>query len=101
MQTRVHGAELTEPAGLFASGRLSLRVAETFPFERVAEAHTMPAKDRIRDRLDVPGRPHFTSSPRGRYASDRQRPNAWSGDGSYPGRYRVPVSSGAEVNASM
>ncbi|MFD4605709.1 zinc-binding dehydrogenase [Streptomyces sp. NPDC058464] len=48
MQARADGAELTEPARLVESGLLNLRVARTFPFERVAEAHTLLAKGGVR-----------------------------------------------------
>ncbi|WP_236584262.1 NADP-dependent oxidoreductase [Streptomyces sp. MBT53] len=48
VQARADGAELAELAGLVESGRLDLRVARTFPFERVAEAHTMLAKGGFR-----------------------------------------------------
>lgn len=48
VQARADGAELAELVGLVESGRLDLRVARTFPFERVAEAHTMLAKGGFR-----------------------------------------------------
>ncbi|MGW3283046.1 NADP-dependent oxidoreductase [Streptomyces sp. NPDC001002] len=48
VQARADGAELTELVGLVESGRLDLRVAGTFPFERAAEAHTMLAKGGFR-----------------------------------------------------
>ncbi|MFD6303903.1 NADP-dependent oxidoreductase [Streptomyces sp. NPDC060223] len=48
VQARADGAELAELASLVESGRLNLRVARTFPFERVAEAHTMLAKGGFR-----------------------------------------------------
>ncbi|WP_427921616.1 zinc-binding dehydrogenase [Streptomyces sp. cg40] len=48
VQARADGAELAALAGLVESGRLDLRVARTFPFERVAEAHTMLAKGGFR-----------------------------------------------------
>ncbi|MFJ9249159.1 zinc-binding dehydrogenase [Streptomyces sp. NPDC101776] len=47
-QARADGAELAVMAGLVESGRLRLRVTRTFPFERVAEAHTMLAKGGLR-----------------------------------------------------
>ncbi|MFE2419793.1 zinc-binding dehydrogenase [Streptomyces hokutonensis] len=48
VQARADGAELAELVGLVESGRLDLRVAKTFPFERVAEVHTLLAKGGFR-----------------------------------------------------
>ncbi|MFF7467794.1 zinc-binding dehydrogenase [Streptomyces sp. NPDC008092] len=48
VQARADGAELTELARLVESGRLNLRVARTFPFERAAEAHALLAKGGLR-----------------------------------------------------
>ncbi|MGX9887537.1 NADP-dependent oxidoreductase [Streptomyces sp. NPDC002276] len=48
VRARADGAELAELAGLVERGVLDLRVARTFPFGRVAEAHTLLAKGGLR-----------------------------------------------------
>lgn len=46
-----NGAQLAELAGLVEQGRLSLRVAQTFPFEEAARAHEVLGKGGVRGRL--------------------------------------------------
>ncbi|MFC0431003.1 NADP-dependent oxidoreductase [Kutzneria buriramensis] len=48
VQAVADGAELTELSGLVDSGRLTLRVARTFPFEQAADAHALLAKGGLR-----------------------------------------------------
>lgn len=48
---RADGARLAELVGLVDAGRLTLRVAETMPLDRVADAHRRLAKGGLRGRL--------------------------------------------------
>lgn len=48
VQARANGTELTELSRLAETGALSLRVASTFAFERVAQAHAALAKGGLR-----------------------------------------------------
>ncbi|MFI9388377.1 NADP-dependent oxidoreductase [Kutzneria sp. NPDC052558] len=48
VQARADGVELTELSRLVDSGRLTLRVAKTFPFEQAGDAHTLLAKGGLR-----------------------------------------------------
>jgi NADPH:quinone reductase-like Zn-dependent oxidoreductase len=48
---RADGRRLAELVGLVEAGRLTPRVAETFPLEKAAEAHRRLAEGRLRGRL--------------------------------------------------
>ncbi|MGW4356944.1 zinc-binding dehydrogenase, partial [Nocardia sp. NPDC004582] len=47
---RADGTRLAEVAGLVDAGRLTPRVAETFPIDRVADAHRLLAAGSLRGR---------------------------------------------------